>query len=251
MGASVMFADGQVRKEVERIERPCRRACAIGVAARVLRLDGTRPPSIVTPAMVMRPESANLELVEAAQESAFAAAARADEDDGFAAILRMVDAVQDAVRVIGFNQIFNGDHIATFLSSQIGKKRSGITQRKIDSSRHQAEADIIISRHGEHAINFGQLDHRNNRDDGGIFEHGDEIIGDRRNDEAQSLWQNDVLQRLPAAHAERHARLRSVHAEWLGCRRDNSRIRWRRNSGPGPEWLRKKAFSRIPISGRP
>ena len=56
----------------------------------------------------------DLEQVEAAEEGAFTATAGADEHNGFAGLLLMVDAMQHTVRVIGFNEVLNGDHTATF-----------------------------------------------------------------------------------------------------------------------------------------
>jgi hypothetical protein len=51
------------------------------------------------------------ELVEATQEGAFAATARADQDDGLSALLLVVNAVENTVTTVRFHELFDGDHI--------------------------------------------------------------------------------------------------------------------------------------------
>ena len=65
----------------------------------------------------------DFELVQAAEERALAAAARANEHHGLAALLRVVDAVQHAGGVVGLDQVFNDDHGSTFFPSDPQKSK--------------------------------------------------------------------------------------------------------------------------------
>ena len=56
------------------------------------------------------PRIGYFKLIQAAEERALAAAARANQDDRFATLLPMVYAVQDAIRVVGFNELFDSNH---------------------------------------------------------------------------------------------------------------------------------------------
>src|SRR5258708_4791491 len=76
-----------------------------------------------------------LELVEAAQESALAAAARSNQYDGLAAALFVAHAIQHAVGVERFNKLFNGDHGAAFFRASWHKgTRGNLMQNKFRRS---------------------------------------------------------------------------------------------------------------------
>src|SRR5579885_1362948 len=47
-----------------------------------------------------------------------------------------------------------------------------VTQGEIDGRGHDAQPDVIIGGHRQHAINLGQFNHRNDRHNGRILEHG-------------------------------------------------------------------------------
>src|SRR5436190_21961903 len=75
-------------------------------------------PSPIGPIPALDGDAANrdapgvggFELVEAAQKRALAAPAWADENHRLATLLRMVNAVQHAVRVIGFRKLLDCNH---------------------------------------------------------------------------------------------------------------------------------------------
>jgi hypothetical protein len=52
-----------------------------------------------------------VEVVETAEEGGFAAAGRADEDDGFRACLVVIDGIEDAMGVEGLGEFADGDHV--------------------------------------------------------------------------------------------------------------------------------------------
>src|ERR1019366_3039232 len=69
------------------------------------------------------------ELVEAAQEGALAAAARANQDDRLAPDLRVVHALQDAGGFEGLNQVLNGDHGVTSFRARRRTVRPGSSRQ--------------------------------------------------------------------------------------------------------------------------
>jgi len=93
--------------------------------------------------------------------------------------------------------------IAQFSFQPVGENGSRITQGEVNPRGHEAKADVIVSGHGQHAIDLRQLDHRDNGHDRRVLEHGDEIVGDWRDHHTNGLRQYDVLKGLPAAHAQR------------------------------------------------
>jgi hypothetical protein len=56
------------------------------------------------------PRIGGFQLVQASQERALAAAARANENNRLASLLRMVNPVQYSVRVIRLNEVFDCNH---------------------------------------------------------------------------------------------------------------------------------------------
>src|SRR5207248_3273530 len=70
-----------------------------------------------------------LELIEAAQKSALAAAARADQHDRFTSFLAMIDSMKDQIGVVGFDQVLNGDHKRAFVRANWRKSTRGSSGR--------------------------------------------------------------------------------------------------------------------------
>src|SRR5256885_176227 len=65
----------------------------------------------------------DFELIQAAQKSAFAATARANDHDSFTGLLRMVHAIQDASRAERFDELLNDDHSAAFVRANWRKAK--------------------------------------------------------------------------------------------------------------------------------
>src|SRR5436190_18980432 len=81
-----------------------------------------------------------LELIKAAKKGALAAAAGADDDDGFAFLLSVRNPVQHPLSAVGFYQRVNGDHNA------ISCRDNWRTARRANSTRRKARLSSVRRR---------------------------------------------------------------------------------------------------------
>src|SRR6185369_4761095 len=104
-----VLQDGQMGEEIERLENHSRAKAKLALALAFFA-GASSPAAFDTD--VTNSDSArisDLKLVQAAEESAFAAATWADQDDGLAPLLLMINPVEDAIGFVGFDEFFNGD----------------------------------------------------------------------------------------------------------------------------------------------
>src|SRR5262245_42990016 len=122
------------------------------------RVRGGCPPSMLTPAMVMRPESGisswfkqrrKVLLPQPLGPMRTTASPRTCEGSMPGRTrLELKDLVSWSTTIMAQSPF------------QPAREDGGrITQSEMDSRRHEAEPDVIIGGHGEHPVNLGQFDH--------------------------------------------------------------------------------------------
>ena len=105
---------------------------------------------------------------------------------------------------------------------------------------------------GQDGVALGQFDDRDHRADRGVFEQGDEIVGDRRNDDAQGLRQDDSADGQGGRHAQRQGGFHLAARNGLQAGAIDFRFVGRvvdRQSGDGRH-QRRQAPGRFSAAGR-
>jgi hypothetical protein len=102
--------DGEVREKIERLKDHAGAQTQLPLLFALLARAGWFAAFNGHAADRDTPGISDLKLVQTTEERALAAATRADKDHGFTALLGMVDTVKNAVRVIGLNELFDGNH---------------------------------------------------------------------------------------------------------------------------------------------
>jgi hypothetical protein len=116
-----VLEDGEVRKQVKGLKN---HTGAQAQLALLFAFSSVTRRSIAIQGDPINSDTAGVrsfELVQAPQEGAFATPARADENDGFARLLDVVDSTQDGSGLVGLNQILNGDHRSICVRANLRK----------------------------------------------------------------------------------------------------------------------------------
>jgi len=84
-----------------------------------------------------------------------------------------------------------------------GKHRQRIAHRQINQGGRRSQFDHRAGVLSFDVIGLGELCDSDHATDGRVFEHGNEVVGDRRNHMACGLWDQDAANCLCGCHSQR------------------------------------------------
>ena len=85
--------------------------------------------------------------------------------------------------------------------------RGGIADQEIDHRHHREDLEVLVGGRREQLPAEHQVAHGDHRDQRGILEDRHEEVAERRDDDADRLWQDDPPHQQPARHSHRCAGL--------------------------------------------